>query len=143
LRGREPHAGRCWIVDLLLSREEVRRTGRWAAESAAQRPGLVSFRPSHAEGLPDVQEVVVRPDRLEVNAAGSWLTFPFSRIGRRQESRLVSFVKRLAGRQPWPVMVADRDWFHPPPDRFFLWYTDPPLRTCMPEDEPAEYAVTY
>jgi hypothetical protein len=40
-------------------------------------------------------------------------------------------------------MVAERDWFHPPPDRFFLWYTDPPLRTCMPEDEPAEYAASY
>jgi len=40
-------------------------------------------------------------------------------------------------------MVADRDWFHPPPDRFFLWYTDPPLVTCMPEDEPADYAASY
>jgi hypothetical protein len=39
--------------------------------------------------------------------------------------------------------VADRDWFHPPRERFFLWYTDPPLRTCMPEDEPADHAANY
>ena len=27
--------------------------------------------------------------------------------------------------------------------RFFLWYTDPPLLTCMPQDEPAEHAASY
>jgi hypothetical protein len=25
----------------------------------------------------------------------------------------------ISGLSPWPVLVADRDWFHPPPDRFF------------------------
>jgi hypothetical protein len=104
---------------------------------------LIRFRPSRAEGLPDVREVVVRPDRLEVNTAGSWVTFHFRRIGRRQESRVVSLVKRQVRVAPWPVLVADRDWFHPPPNRFFLWYTDPLLRTYMPVDEPADYAASY
>lgn len=135
------HVRGCWLLDVILAKEAVAPADGTAGRQEAA--GLVRFRPSRAEGLPDVREVVVRPDRLEVNTAGSWLTFPFARIGRRQESRLVSFVKRLAGRQPWPVMVADRDWFHPPPDRFFLWYTDPPLRTCMPEVEPAEHAASY
>ena len=135
------HVRGCWVADLILTKEPTPSAGRPAA--AAEATGLVRFRPSHAEGLPDVREVLVRPDRLEVNTAGSWVTFHFSRIGRRQESRLASFVRRLAGRAPWPVMVADRDWFHPPPDRFFLWYTDPPLRTCMPQDEPADHAASY
>ncbi len=138
LRGPGPHAGRCWVVDLLLAKEPVP-----SPVAPAAGPGLVRFRPSRAVGLPDVREVVVHPDRLEVNTAGSWLTFPFSRIGRRQESRVASFVKRLTGRTPWPVLVADRDWFHPPQERFFLWYTDPLLRTCMPEDEPVEHAASY
>jgi hypothetical protein len=140
LRGSRPHAGRCWIIDLLLAKEPIPSTsGQAGGEDAA---GLVRFRPSRAEGLPDVREVVVYPDRLLVCSAESWLTFPFSRMGRRQESRLASFVKRLAGRDPWPLLVADRDWFHPPPDRFFRWYTDPPLRTCMPQDEPADHAAS-
>jgi hypothetical protein len=134
LRGPSPHALCCWLVELLAKAPRAR-----AGESGPE----VRFCPSRAEGLPDVRGVVVHPDRLEVNTAGSWLTFPFSRIGRRQESRVVSLVKRLAGRAPWPVMVADRDWFHAPRDRFFLWYTDPPLRTCMPEDEPADRASSY
>jgi hypothetical protein len=90
-----------------------------------------------------VSEVAVHPDRLEVNTAGSWVTFRFSTIGRRQESRLVSLVRRLTRQAPPSVLVADKDWFHPPRDRYFLWYTDPPLQTCMPDDEAADYAVSY
>jgi hypothetical protein len=101
-------------------------------------PQPLRFIPSSAEGLPDVREIVVYPDRLEVNTAGQWVTFSFRQIGRRQESRLLSFLKRFVGRYPYPVMVADRDWFHRPRDRFFLWYTNPPLKTCMPEDEPQD-----
>jgi hypothetical protein len=138
-------------VDLLLGKNstppEAPETGLYDPQAAHLRepeePGTVRFRPSRAEGLPDVREVVVRPDRLEVNTSGLWVTFPFRRIGRRQETRAMSFVKRLLGRHPWRVMVGERDWFHRPPERFFLWYTEPPLRTCMPLDEPADYAASY
>jgi hypothetical protein len=109
----------------------------------ADLPQPIQFVPSSAEGLPDVREIVVYPDRLEVNTAGQWVAFPFRQIGRRQESRLVSFLKRLLGKYPYPVMVADRDWFHLPKDRYFLWYTDPPLKTCMPEDEPQDRSSSY
>jgi hypothetical protein len=138
LRVSGEHVRGWWCVDLLLAKEPTHSPTVPAAE-----PELVRFRPSSAEGLPDVREVVVHPDRLEVNTAGSWVTFPFSRIGRRQESRLASLARRLAGRAPWPPVVAERDWFHPPPARFFLWFTDPPLRTCMPEDEPADHAASH
>ncbi len=149
---REPglHVRGCWVLDLLLGKGTAppeSSTGVYDPQAARvhepETPGVVRFRPSRAEGLPDVREVIVRPDRLVVNTAGRWVTFLFRRIGRRQESRVMSFVKRLIGRHPWRVMVADRDWFHPPRDRFFLWYTDPPLRTCMPEDEPADHASSY
>jgi hypothetical protein len=109
----------------------------------ADLPQSIRFTPSSAEGLPDVGDVVVHPDRLEVNTAGQWVTFPFRQIGRRPQSAFVCFLKRLVGKPPYPVMVADRDWFHPPKDRFFLWYTNPALKTCMPEDEPQDHPSSY
>lgn len=36
----------------------------------------------------------------------------------------------------WPS-VADRDWFHPPAERFFRFYTDPPITVFLP-NEPRE-----
>jgi hypothetical protein len=138
-----PHTRGCWPLDLLLAKEPVPTPVADAAGPRADVPQMIRFRPSRAEGLPDVREVVVRPDCLEVNTAGVWVSFPFRRIGRRQEPRVVSFVKRLVRGTAWPMVVADRDWFHPSRDRFFLWYTAPPLRTCMPENEPAEYAASY
>jgi hypothetical protein len=137
------HVRGCWCLDLLLAKEATPSPGALPAGPGGQREKQVRFRPSRAEGLPDVREVVVHPDRLEVNTAGSWVTFLFKRIGQRQESRVVSLAKRLVGRATWPVLVADRDWFHPPRDRYFLWYTDPPLWTYMPEDESAVHTGSY
>ena len=104
---------------------------------------LVRFAPSRADGLPDVREVVVRPDRLDVNTEGEWITFPFCKIGRRQESAVVSFLKRLVGKDPAVKLVGERDWCRPPKDRFFIWYTSPPLKTYMPEDEGRDYGSSY
>lgn len=104
---------------------------------------IVSFVPSRSEGLPDVREVVVRPDRLEVNSEGNWITFPFSKIGRRQESALRSFVKRFVGKRPFALLVGERDWCRPPSERYFVWYTTPPLKTYMPEDEGKSYSESY
>jgi hypothetical protein len=137
-----PHFWGCWVVDLVLN-DTSGGERRPSLPNVAALPHSVRFVPSTAEGLPDVREVVVHPDRLEVNSGGRRLTFPFRQIGRRQEPRLVAFLKRLVGKYAYPVMVADRDWFHLPRDRFFLWYTDPPLRTCMPQDEPADHAASY
>jgi hypothetical protein len=103
----------------------------------------VRFTPSHAEGLPDVGEVVVHPDRIEVETEGRWVTFALADIARAQEPRALSLLKRMVGKPSWPPLVADRDWFHPARERFFLWYTDPPLKTCMPEDETRDYDTSY
>ena len=105
--------------------------------------GVVSLVPSHCEGLPDVREVVVRPDCLEVNSEGNRITFPFSKIGRRQESALRSFIKRLVGRRPFALLVGERDWCRPPSERYFVWYTTPPVKTYMPDDEGTSYSESY
>ena len=100
------------------------------------------FMPSRSEGLPDVREVAVYPDRLEVNMEGRWASYPFAAIARPQEPPVCSFLKRIIGKRPWPRMVADRDWFHPPKDRFFVWYSDPPLETYLPNDEAEDYGAS-
>ncbi|MCL4853945.1 MAG: hypothetical protein KJZ78_21505 [Bryobacteraceae bacterium] len=104
---------------------------------------MVRFAPSRADGLADVREVVVRPDRLEVNAGGVWMTFLFSAIGRRQEPAIVSFLKALVGKDPAPRIVGERDWCRPPKERFFRWYTDPTLTVFMPDDEGQAYDSSY
>jgi len=108
-----------------------------------ETPEPLRFTPSRAEGLPDVREVAVYPDRIEVDTAGRRVTFAFVDIARPQESPVCSLLKRIMGKRPWPRLVADRDWFHSPRDRFFVWYTDPPLKTYMPEDEAQDYDRSY
>lgn len=50
----------------------------------------------------------------------------------------------MLGVKPRWLPVADRDWFHPPANRFFRFYSDPPLVIYMPTDEAAgPYADTY
>jgi hypothetical protein len=145
-RGPADHTPGCWVLDLLLGKEAACPPTPPVPGQEGDTPAvpeMIRFTPSHVDGITDVREVVVRPHCLEVNTAGRWATFLFREIGRPQQSRLRSLLGRLVGKRPPPVMVADRDWFHPPPGRFFLWYTTPPLRTCMPEDEPADYASSY
>jgi hypothetical protein len=95
------------------------------------------FVPSDVEGLPEVTEVVVRPDRLELLSAGQWVIFRFSAIARWPRPawmwRLLSWV----GLRPRWLPVGDRDWFHPPARRFFAFYTKPQVVVYMP-DEPLE-----
>ena len=104
---------------------------------------VVRFVPSHFEGLSDVEEVIVRPDQLEVKSAGRWLMFPFASIARPQEHAATSFFKRIMGMRVCPPMVGERDWCQTPNERFFVWYTDPPLKTCMPKTEGGDYGTSH
>jgi hypothetical protein len=45
------------------------------------------FVPSRVEGLPDVAEVVVRPNRLEVLSQGRWHSFRLADITRSPSKR--------------------------------------------------------
>ena len=56
----------------------------------------------------------------------------FVRIGRQHEAfQLGRTGPQFAGQLP----VADRDWFRPPRDRFFLSHTDPPLKVVMTDED--------
>ena len=97
------------------------------------------FVPSRVEGMP-AEEVVVYPDRLELKADGRTTTIRLADIARWP--RPSWFWKRLytIGWRPRWLPVADRNWVHPPRDRFFRFYTEPPLVIYMPDSEPAEYS---
>jgi hypothetical protein len=98
----------------------------------------IRFVPSGVEGLPDVAEVIVRPDRLEVLSQGHWLCFRLADIARwPRPTWLWRALYRLGWRPRW-LPVADRDWFQRPPERFFSFYTKPRLVVRMPVDEPPE-----
>jgi hypothetical protein len=104
-------------------------------------PPCVRFFPSRVEGeWSDVREVVIKPSELMVHGEGGWVTVPFSTIGRRQELKIVSFLKRLVGVKPLCRIVGERDWCRPPTERFFLWFTVPPLKTYMPSTETPYYS---
>src|SRR5262245_4580231 len=104
---------------------------------------LLRFVPSRVEGLPNVTEVVVHPDRLELNSAGQWVILRFRDIARwPSPTWLWRLLTRLGWRPNW-LPVADRDWFHKPPDRFFAFYSSPPVVVRMPVDEPAEHGSSH
>ncbi len=99
------------------------------------------FVPSAVEGLPVVTEAVLFPDRLELLSGGKWVAIHFLEIARWYgRDWLYRPLARLGFRvRGWPS-VADRDWFHPPAERFFRFFTVPPVTVFMP-DEPHE--TTY
>jgi hypothetical protein len=95
----------------------------------------IRFIPSRVDGLPDVTDVAVFPDRLEVNSAGRWSVFPFVQIAKwPSPAWFWQLLYHLRGRRH-RLPVGDRDWFHPPPDRFIAFYTTPKLVIYMPKDE--------
>jgi hypothetical protein len=103
---------------------------------------VLCFTPSHVEGLPSVTEVAVFPDRLELLSAGCWRVIPFRTIARWYRRawlyRPLAWLGWICGRPA----VADRDWFHPPAERFFRFYTEPPITVYL-ADEPRETAYGH
>jgi hypothetical protein len=100
------------------------------------------FAPSRVEGLPDVTEVAIHPDRLELLSAGEWVVFRLEDIaewpGPRWLRRLLS---RLGWRPRW-LPVGERDWFHASPDRFIRFFTSPRIVVYMPDETGVEYPYT-
>lgn len=100
------------------------------------------FVPSRVEGLPSVTEVVVFPDRLELLSAGEWVVIRLADIAKwPRPRRLLRLLARFGWRPSW-LPVADRDWFHAPADRFFRFYTTPPVVVYVPDEEGVGYAET-
>jgi hypothetical protein len=93
------------------------------------------FVPSRVEGLADVSEVAIFPDRLELKSAGRWVVYPFVAMAKWPQPAWFWRLLYRLGRRPRWLPVADRDWFHPPSERFFAFYTTPKLIVYMPDDE--------
>lgn len=101
------------------------------------------FVPSKVKGLPDVTEVIVYPDRLEFQSEGCNIIFRFFDIAEWPRPKwLRRFLFRLGRRPSW-LSVGDRDWFRPPSERFFQFYTQPAITVYMPHDEPEGYQESY
>jgi hypothetical protein len=96
------------------------------------------FVPSRVEGLADVTEVIVRPARIELRSNGRWVVVRLANIARWPDPAKVRRLLARIGWNPRPVMVADRNWWDPPPGRSFRFYTDPVMVVCMPADEPSK-----
>jgi hypothetical protein len=95
------------------------------------------FVPSRVEGLADVTDVTVYPDRLEFVSRGRQVSFRLADIAVWPRP---AFLWRRLGRLGWRphwLPVGERDWFHPPSERFFRFYTEPRIIVYMP-DEPEE-----
>src|SRR5262249_7364910 len=43
---------------------------------------------------------------------------------------------RRGWRRRW-LPVGERDWFHPPSERFFRFYTEPPVVVYLPDEDPS------
>jgi hypothetical protein len=101
------------------------------------------FVPSRVDGLPNVTEVAVHPDRLELHSADSWIAIRFDAIARWPRP---TALRRLLGRIGWRprwLPVGERDWFHPPSERFFRFFSTPPLVIYLPdEDGETAYSTT-
>jgi hypothetical protein len=99
--------------------------------------GGLRFIPSRVEGLPDVTEITVYPDRLELISAGRRVSIRLADIAAwPPPAFLWRRLARVGWRPRW-LPVGERDWFHPPSGRFFRFYTKPRLVVYMP-DEPRE-----
>lgn len=98
----------------------------------------IRFVPTSVIGLSDVTEVTVHPDRLELLSEGAWIVVRFRDIAQwYRRSWLYRPLARLGLGAFGRPSVADRDWFHPPSERFFRFYTVPDITIFMP-DEPAD-----
>lgn len=103
----------------------------------------LTFRPSRVEGVDNVESITVYPERLELTRPEGTLSFRFKDMKMRwyRFGWLYSLLHKLGFGIHGEPLVADRDWFHEPPERFFQFYTSPPITVYMPEDDgdtPAE-----
>lgn len=94
---------------------------------------VVEFRPSRVEGVPDVVLVRVSAREVRLISAETERVVRFADIVEQPEGRFVFGIRRR------PMCIADRDWFHAPPDRFFRFYTTPPLTISMPVDDAQDW----
>lgn len=100
----------------------------------------VRFTPSKVEGLRDVSEVAVWPDRLEVRTSIRWSTYAFSTFAEPCEPRVVGRLRHLLGLRRCAGRVAESSFSrHRYEDSYVTFLTQPRLRVYMPPGGPTGY----
>ena len=100
------------------------------------------FTPSRVEGVAAIAEVAVFTDRLELLSEGEPAVVRFLDIARWDRH---AWLWRPLAHLGWirgNPCVADRDWFHPPVDRFFRFYAEPAITVFMPDETGVQYPQT-
>src|SRR5688572_6457726 len=102
------------------------RSSSAPTDDAHHRP--FHFRPSRVEGLADVDEVRVHPDRIELRSGGKWISIAFLSFapGREVDS----------GRVPIGELHFDQSDYA---QSHFVFYTTPRIAIYMPADGPTSY----
>ena len=103
----------------------------------------LQFTPSRVEGLPNVKSVIVKPDRIALLSEGQWIEMSFDTMAEWPKPKWLWKLKEKFGKRPAWLPVGERDWFHPPADRFFRFFTQPPLVIYMPTDETEEFGASH
>ena len=100
------------------------------------------FVPSRVDGVPDVVEAAIYPERLELRCADRLLVYRFDEIAEwSSPAWLWRLFARMGFRPKW-LPVGERDWFHPPRERYFRFFTNPRITLYMPDEPPETYSQT-
>ena len=100
---------------------------------------MLRFAPSRVEGMDNVIEVVVHVDRLELHAPSEERVIRFVDIAQWPSPRWLWRWLKRRGLTRRGGLIGERDWFHPPAERFIRVYSSPSITIYMPN----EVGVTY
>lgn len=103
----------------------------------------IRFTPSRVLGVDNVNEVAIRPDKLELFFKNhDWTYIPFETIAHYPKpARFWKTVRHMGWRPKW-LPVGEMNWFHAPRNRFFTFFTQPQITIFMPDDA-IDNDVTY
>ena len=99
----------------------------------------VRFIPNYTVGWPDVSEIVIHPDRVEFKTSGVWKISTFEDLAQWPRPRWLWNLLRRFGKRPAFLPVAERDWFQAEGEKYFTFYTEPPLTIYLPAEEGMGY----
>jgi hypothetical protein len=97
-------------------------------------PGCLRFVPSRVDGLADVTEVTVYPDRLELLSAGRLVSYRLEDIATWPK---LAFIRRWLARRGWKprcVPVGEHKCVGSSSERYFRFYTWPQIVIYMPAE---------
>ena len=102
------------------------------------------FVPSRVDGLPNVTEAVIHRDRLELLTDATWMAYPFAEMTEsswcgKQWRRL----RQLMGWRTGAQYIGERDYCHPPAERFFRFFTKPRITVYLVDESVEGYAATF